>query len=249
MQKERKYLNYGYTTSSDQSYEDRQEALCLEVFKIANIQKGDVLVDVGFGSGEQDFLAARHYQFKKLMGFNIAGKQVQYANDRAKVENLSDKLSFYHSPAEDMASVQNESVDKIISIECAFHFNRSAFYKEAFRILKPGGLIVLADMCYPWPMGWMMYTRKYLRTFGTTGGNKRKWEKYFNTASIRSINKEVRPGCQMSVFEIYKAISKFDMKKEHIKSWKNMAFWTQITAWGLALRLLRYDLIVLQKPE
>ena len=58
LQKDRKFLNYGYTVSGKETYEDRQQQLCIEVFQAAEIGKGDVLIDVGFGSGEQDFLLA-----------------------------------------------------------------------------------------------------------------------------------------------------------------------------------------------
>ena len=56
LQKDRKFLNYGYTVSGKETYEERQERLCLEVFQAAEIGQGDVVIDVGFGSGEQDFL-------------------------------------------------------------------------------------------------------------------------------------------------------------------------------------------------
>src|SRR5262249_8684376 len=42
LQKDRKFLNYGYTVSGKEPYEERQERLCLEVFQAAEIGKGDV---------------------------------------------------------------------------------------------------------------------------------------------------------------------------------------------------------------
>jgi ubiquinone/menaquinone biosynthesis C-methylase UbiE len=56
LQKDRKFLNYAYTVSGKETYEQRQQRLCLEVFQAAEIGQGDVVIDVGFGSGEQDFL-------------------------------------------------------------------------------------------------------------------------------------------------------------------------------------------------
>jgi hypothetical protein len=49
LQKDRRFLNYGYTVSGKETYEERQQRLCLEVFQAAEIGQGD-------GSGEQDFL-------------------------------------------------------------------------------------------------------------------------------------------------------------------------------------------------
>ena len=57
--KDRKFLNYGYSVASYEPIEERQARLCLEVFRAAGIAAGHVVVDVGFGSGEQDFLLAR----------------------------------------------------------------------------------------------------------------------------------------------------------------------------------------------
>ena len=82
LQKDRKFLNYGYTDSGKETYEERQQQLCIEVFQAAEIGKGDVIIDVGFGSGEQDFLLLNAYEFARLIGFNISERQVRYAPRR-----------------------------------------------------------------------------------------------------------------------------------------------------------------------
>ena len=121
LQKDRKFLNYGYTVSGTETSQGRQERLCFEVFQAAEIGKGDVIIDVGFGSGEQDFLLSHAYEFAHLVGFNISEGQVRYANERANLEKLADKLSFRLGEAEPLPGVEGASVDRVLAIECAFY--------------------------------------------------------------------------------------------------------------------------------
>ena len=79
-------LNSLTSASGQRTYEERQQRLCLEVFQAAEVGKGDVIIDVGFGSGEQDFLLSNAREFRRLMGFNISDRQVRYANERALLE-------------------------------------------------------------------------------------------------------------------------------------------------------------------
>jgi len=110
LQKERKFLNYGYTVSGKETYEERQERLCLEVFEAAEIGQGDVVIDVGFGSGEQDFLLSNTCEFSRLVGFNISERQVRYANERAVRENVAHKLSFRLGEAERLLGVSKATL-------------------------------------------------------------------------------------------------------------------------------------------
>jgi cyclopropane fatty-acyl-phospholipid synthase-like methyltransferase len=114
------------------------QRLCIEVFEAAEIGKGDVIIDVGFGTGEQDFLLSNAYEFARLIGFNISEWQVRYAHQRAILENLAHKRSFRLGEAERLPGVEGASVDRVLAIECAFYFERPRFYERAVPVLKPG---------------------------------------------------------------------------------------------------------------
>ena len=246
IKKPRPYLNYGYRSARGQSYEDKQEELCRQVYKLAEIGAGDTVVDVGFGSGEQDFMLAREFEFKKLMGFNIAAKQVEFANNRAEQEGLTDKLVFHRSPAEDMSVLKDASIDKVISIECAFYFDRPEFYKEAARVLKPGGKLALADISFNPKLKFLTRKSEDLSRVGVFEQNKENWEKHFNTVSVRSIRSEARPGAQTTVFKCLTSLF-HNVSFAEKKTWLKMAYYTQLVVLGLLTGLLRYDLILLEK--
>jgi cyclopropane fatty-acyl-phospholipid synthase-like methyltransferase len=146
--KPQKYLNYGYTITGRESYEARQERLCLEVFRAAQLAMHHVVVDVGFGSGEQDFLLARRFEFARVIGYNISTEQVRYASERAAREGLGGKLQFRVGEAEILPGLPSSSVDRVLAVECAFYFDRPRFYKRTAEVLKKGGLMVLADISF-----------------------------------------------------------------------------------------------------
>jgi cyclopropane fatty-acyl-phospholipid synthase-like methyltransferase len=247
LQKDRKFLNYGYTVSGKESYEERQQRLCLEVFRAAEIGRDHVIIDVGFGSGEQDFLLSGACEFRRLLGFNISERQVHYANERAILENRADKLSFRLGEAERLPGVESSSVDRVLAIECAFYFDRPRFYERAAAVLKPGGLVVLADIAFADRAAFLTRRAEDLRRVGTRSSNRTEWERYFRTRSVCSINQRTRPGAQMTVWQILGTAPFSRLNAAERREWMKMAFYSQLVALGLQVGLIQYDLIVLQK--
>ena len=242
--KPQRYLNYGYAEHSGLSLEEKQENLCREVFRLADIQPEDTVADVGFGSGEQDFLLARLHPFRKLYGFNISEKQVAHASERATREGMSERMSFHCSPAEDMNILPDGSVDKIMAIECAFHFQRPLFYREAARVLREGGRLALADICFDERLGFMTNLSPGTRRVGTLTGNQSAWEEHFQTVSITDIRDKVLPGAKESVSHCF-SIKDFGIVE--MLAWSSLGLSIQFIVAGMASGLIRYDLIVLEK--
>ena len=246
IEKERKYLNYGYTVDGNEPIEERQQRLCAEVFGAAGIAADHMVVDVGFGSGEQDFLLARTTEFGRLVGFNISSRQVRYASERASREKLDHRLTFRLGEAEALPGLEAGSVDRLVAVECAFYFDRPRFYRRVAEVLKADGLLVLADIQFSDRLAFVT-RREDLRRVGTASGNRREWERYFRARSIRNINRETRPGVQMSVWHTFKGALLGRLTIAQRREWLKMAFYSQLVAIGLALDLLTYDLIVLEK--
>lgn len=244
--KDRKFLNYGYTVTGSESFEERQQQLCLEVFRAAGIEADHLIVDVGFGSGEQDFLLARTFAFGRLAGFNISERQVRYATERAVRERLDGKLSFSLGEAETLPGIANASVDRLVAVECAFYFDRPRFYARAAEVLKPDGLLVLADIQLSDRLSFLT-RREDLRRVGTVSANRREWERHFRARTIRNINRQTRPGVQLSVWQILKTAPFGRFTAAQRREWLKMAYYSQLVALGLWTGLVSYDLLVLEK--
>jgi cyclopropane fatty-acyl-phospholipid synthase-like methyltransferase len=245
--KARPFLNYGYTITGRESYEDRQQQLCEELFRAADIQPESVVVDVGFGTGEQDLLLAQTHPFARLIGFNIAERQVAFASARVAAAGLDERISLRRGEAEVMPGLAPASVDRVLAIECAFYFDRPRFYRRAFEVLRPGGLAVLADIALSDRLSFLT-SKPDLRRVGTRSANRVLWERDFLTKSVRSINAETRPGAQMTVSRILGTVASAPFSRAQRREWLKMAASSQVVALALATRLLHYDLIVLEKP-
>lgn len=245
--KERPFLNYGYTVTGRESYEDRQQRLCEELFKAADLRPDNVVVDVGFGTGEQDLLLAQTQKFEQLIGFNISGRQVTFASSRIAAAGLGARISLRLGEAEVMPGLAPASADRVLAVECAFYFDRPRFYHRAFEVLRPGGLAVLADISLSDRLRFLSRIPDLSRV-GTRSANRALWERHFVTKSVRSINTETRPGAQMTVSRILRTIAAAPFSTAQRREWLKMAASSQIVAIGLAVGLIHYDLIVLEKP-
>jgi microcystin synthetase protein McyJ len=139
------WLNTGYWKNA-RRYDDACAALAIYLGEVAQLAAGDEVLDVGCGFGEQDFLWLRTFAPRQIVALNITALHVEVARKRAAALGVADRIDFQLGSATNLKFAAR-SFDKIVALESAFHFRtREKFLAEAFRTLRPGGVLALTDM-------------------------------------------------------------------------------------------------------
>jgi MPBQ/MSBQ methyltransferase len=132
------FWNFGYRVRGDETQREACEELMERLLRFIPRKDGTIL-DVGCGKGATTRHLLRYYAPDRVTGINISDDELAHCRRNAP------GCTFSVMDAAHM-SFEDETFDNILCVESACHFDtREDFLREAHRVLKPSGRLVMSD--------------------------------------------------------------------------------------------------------
>ena len=142
--KKNRSVHFGYYDNEIKSHGEALLNLNKVLALKSGVKDGDIILDAGCGQGGSSVWLAENYNVK-VTGITLVPHQVVNAQKAARKSQLGDRISFFEQDYTN-TSFKDESFTLIWACESMCHADEKLdFYKEAFRLLKPGGRLICAD--------------------------------------------------------------------------------------------------------
>jgi tocopherol O-methyltransferase len=137
-------MHYGYKDATTKTFGDTLIKMNEVLAKEANIQATDYVLDAGCGVGGSSIYLAKKIGCR-CVGITLSEAQAEKANRIAVTRNAHHLVTFQAMSYMNTSFADN-TFDIVWGLESiCYADNKEDFIKEAYRILKPGGRLIIAD--------------------------------------------------------------------------------------------------------
>jgi tocopherol O-methyltransferase len=144
------HMHHGYYGRAGTYKIDRRQAqidIIEELLDWAKVQNVENIIDIGCGIGGATLYLAQKFN-AMATGITLSPIQASRARERAREMNLEDKAHFEVADALNIPFKDN-NFDLVWSLESGEHMpDKTKFVQECYRVLKPGGTLILATWCH-----------------------------------------------------------------------------------------------------
>ncbi len=137
----------------------------------ADIKSGDVVVDLGCGAGIDLVLAAeRATSDGRAIGVDFSSRMIERAHQAVAEKGLAGRVKLHVG---DIAELDlPDSIADVVISNCVINLcpDKDAVYREAHRILKPGGRLAISDIALTEEMAPELRERFQAAGAGCLGG-------------------------------------------------------------------------------
>lgn len=182
-------LHYPLYIDESDTFLQAQKNLTNYCISRINSLENKTILEIGCGNGVQTKYIHNKYKPKRITGIDLNTENIRIANqekDRRGIKNVH----FYVDDAQQLSKFEDDSVDVIINIESAFHYpDKPLFLQQLFRVLKPGGDFIIADILTTHNKNrWMK--KKWKKKMVFHHWNKKKYEEELANAKLQITGSE-----------------------------------------------------------
>ncbi|MCG8463687.1 MAG: methyltransferase domain-containing protein [Xanthomonadales bacterium] len=122
------------------------EALTRRTVEAMQLPSDAILADLGCGAGTSALLLAEHYGLQ-VLGLDRSVVNLRHAADKAQQHSYGQRVEWVQGRA-DSLPWSDASIDGVLA-ECTLSLfpDKPQVMNETLRVLKPGGVMAITDMC------------------------------------------------------------------------------------------------------